>query len=235
MLRNLARSSVLTLAVILCLAGSAANAQQSGPQVATPQAPVGFLLIEEEQWNTLADEPGRHFGRARDAFLIMDARVAAAEIRKAAVHLRIAAGHAKERTKGALVQSEHELEQMARRIEAGTYRSVEEFDFATARALHALADDQYVKAAEAWRKREVRRSGQYLRAATDNLERAASRTESGMKQATGVVVKDSRLISGKLIEGTGFVIDEVGVGFEAVGRQIERVGKIVTPTATGSR
>lgn len=194
-----------------------------------PHVPAGYLLIDEEQWDLLSDEPSRHLGRARDAFLVMDARTAAAEMRKAAVHVRVAAEHALERSKRSLTHSEHELEQTAHRIETGMVKSVEDLDLVTARALHALANDQYAKASDAWRKRELRRSGQFLRSATNNLERAAARTDAAMRTATAEVAKDSRLISGKLIEGTGFVMDEVGAGLESVGHQIEKVGSRVLP------
>lgn len=45
-----------------------------------------------------------------------------------------------------------------------------------------------------------------------------------MRQASAVVAKDSRLISGKLIEGTGYAMDEVGSGFETIGHAIDRLG-----------
>ncbi len=223
-------TSIIALALVPGLVCSSASGQQGDPRPETPQAPTGYLLIEEERWNMLADEPGHHIGRARDAYLMMDGRNAARELRKAAVHLRVAAGQAKDRTKHALVKSEHELEQLAQQIEAGTFRSIEEFDFATSRALHALASDQYARAAESWRKRELRQAGHYLRSSTDNLERAAARTDAGVRHATATVVKDTRFISGKLIDGTGLMIDEVKDGFETFGRAIERVGTRVEPT-----
>ena len=60
-----------------------AEAQTSTPQGPRPHVPTGYLLIEEEQWDMLSDEPSRHLSRARDAFLIMDARTAAAGIHSA--------------------------------------------------------------------------------------------------------------------------------------------------------
>lgn len=221
---NISRIASLGLALAPCLVGSSLLAQQPVPQANSPKAPIGYILIDEEQWNSLADEPGRHIGRARDAYLMMDARDAAIELRKAAVHVRVAAEHATERTNRALVKSEHELEHVARQAEAGTFKSMEEFDAITTRALHALANDQYVKASEAWRKRELRMAGLYLRASADNMERAAARAEASVRQSTATLAKDTRRISGKLVEGTGFVIDEVGSGFEAVGGAIERFG-----------
>lgn len=222
-------TSVFALSLVTGLAGTSVSGQQGDLHPATPLVPKGYVLIEEERWDMLADEPGHHVGRARDAFLMMDAHNAARELRKAAVHVRVAAGQAKERTKRSLVKSEHELEQLAQQIEAGTFRSIEEFDFATSRALHALASDQYAKAADSWRKREMRQAGHYLRASADNLERAAARTDAGVRQATATVVKDTRYVSGKLIEGTGLMIDEVGDEFETFGRAIERVGARVEP------
>jgi hypothetical protein len=226
---NRSTITLLALALIQVQVASVTKAQENAPKAAVPQAPVGYVLVEEDQWHKLADEPDRHIGRAREAYLMQDARTAAAELRKAAVHVRIAAGHAAERGKAALLRSEHELEHTARRIEEGAVQSVEELDFASARALHALSDYQYAKAADAWRRREARQAGQYLRAAANNLERAAARTDATMRAATAEVVKDSRLISGTLVEGTGFVIDEVGAGFEAIGHELERVGTRLNP------
>lgn len=215
-------------AAVVCCGFPAAACADPNP-TPTTQAPAGFVLVEEDQWFLFADEPDRHLGRAREAFVMTDARVAAQELRKAAVHLRVAASHAAERSKAGLVRSEHELDQLARRVESGAVKSVEELDLASARALHALSDYQYVKAADAWRKRQAHQAGEYLRASVDNLDRAAARSGVALKKATAEVVKDSRVISGKLIEGTGFLIDEVGAGFEAVGEQIERVGERVVP------
>lgn len=225
----LRKAQVFLLVQVSTLIGTTAISQDSAAPIPLPKAPIGYVIIEEEQWNNLSDEPARHMGLARDAFLMMDARDAATELRKAAVHLRVAAGHATERTKRALVRSEHELEQLARQAEAGTFKSMEEFDRTSARALHALSNDQYAKAAEAWRKKEVKQAGQYLRASANNLEHASARAGASIRQASAVAAKDVRVISGKLIEGTGFVFDEVGSGFEGLGHAIERVGAQVEP------
>ena len=226
----------IALVALACLSQatgiSIAFGQEKDSKPTAPEAPVGFVLVEEDQWHVMADEPDRHISRAREAFLMADAKTAAAELRKVAVHLRIASAHASERVKRGLIHSEHELTQLARHIESGAVKSVDEVDAATARALHALADYQYVRAAEAWRKKETRVSGQYLRAAADNLERATARTDTRMRAATAEIAKDTRLISSKLIAGTGYVIDEIGAGFETVGHEIERVGARVAPAKT---
>jgi hypothetical protein len=234
--RTIMRIRSTIFIAVVCLnqmaSSSVTRGDEKDSKKVDPEAPIGFALVDEEQWHVMADEPDRHFSRAREAFLMADAKTAAAEMKKVAVHLRIASAHASERVKRGLVQSEHELSTLARHIESGRVKSVDELDAATARALHALSDYQFVRAAEAWRKREARVSGQYLRAATDNMERASARTDARMRAATAEVAKNSRVISSKLIEGTGYVIDEIGAGFETVGHEIERVGARVAPTKT---
>ncbi|WP_010587377.1 hypothetical protein [Schlesneria paludicola] len=219
------------LLVVLALT-STAKSDQGDTATNQPQAPAGFVVIEEDRWYLMSDEPGLHIGRAREAFLMLDAKTAAAELRKAAVHFRIEATSGTERMKRRLIHAEHELEHAAHTIEIGTMKSVEELDLATARAMHALSESQYVKATEAWEKKEVRRAGYFLRATADNLEHAAARTEHRMKATTAQIARESRAISGNLIEGTGYVVDEVGLGFEKVGNQLERVGARVAPPST---
>jgi len=223
-------ASLLLITVVQGLFVATAAAQPAQIDGLTPQDPVKFSLFEEENWYLLADEPGLHIARARDAFLMMDTHTAATQLRKAAVHLRIAASDGTERTKRGLKRAQHELEKTADRIEAGTLKSIEEFDLATTHAMHSLSEYHYWKAAAAWEKKEVRKAGHYLRAAADNVEHAAARTEQRMKMATAEVARESRIISSSMIEGTGYAVDEVGVGFEKIGNQIERVGHRVAPT-----
>lgn len=197
-----------------------------GPAV---EVPPGHFLIHEELWDDLADEPGRHMDRAREAFLEVDAREAAAEMRKAATYLKITAGQAAAATKRALLRSAHELDVLAHGVEAGTVKSVSELDHAFARAAHALSHHHCAMAERSWAAEQTARAGKQLRAAADNLERAAARTGKALQTATGDAVKDARIVSGKLVEGTGFVFDEIGKGFAAFGRQIENVGKGIEP------
>jgi hypothetical protein len=235
-MQTLFRPVLLTLvASISCGWAIAARADEKATPAHPPQAPKGYVLVDEETWHKLADEPDRHLERARAAFLKSEFRTATTEIRKAGVHLRIAASHAGAVTKLELTQAEHALEHLAHRVETGAVKSVDELDIITARALHSLADDQYRKAADAWRHHEQHVAGQYLRSAAHNLERATERTGGMLREATAEVSHNSRVLATRLIEGAEFARDEVGAGFEAFGRQIERVGKTVAPQVTGSR
>jgi hypothetical protein len=207
-------------------------AYAADPSEPLPAPPTGHFIIQEELWTDLADEPGQHMERAREAYLKVDAADAAAELRKAATYLKISAAQAAAGTKRTLLRSAMELEMLAKRVETGTVNSVGELDAATARALHALAHHHCVLAEKSWVQRETRCAGKQMRAAADNLERAAARTGETLRSATRAVARDVRVISGKLVEGTGFVVDEVGRGFTSLGKQVETVGKGIEPHPT---
>ena len=217
-----------TIALGGFMSAAAVAAGEDAP-VNALQTPRGFVTIEEDLWDDLADEPGNHLFHAREAFLMVDVRKAAAELRKAATYLRINAGQAAAGAKLQLSRSAHELESLAKRVEAGTVKSVTELDRASARAAHALSHHHCVIAERSWLAQQTQRAGKQLRAATDNLEHAAAWSGHKLQSATREVIKDTRIISGKLIEGTGFVFDEVGKGVGALGKQVEHVGQGIEP------
>jgi hypothetical protein len=217
------------VAGIVALLGNWAQAADSEDPAANPDLPSGHFFVHEELWTDLADEPGRHMDMAREAFLAVVARDAAAELRKAATYLKISAGNAVDGSKRALLRSAHDLESLAHRVEAGTVKSVHELDAASARALHALSHYHCVLGEKSWAAEQTRAAGKQMRAAADNLERAAARSGRALQTATREVAKSARLVSGKLMEGTGFLVDEVGIGFTALGKGVENVGKGIEP------
>jgi hypothetical protein len=187
------------------------------------------IKVNEELWLQLSDEPGRHLQSARDRFFNNDRASAAWHMRKAAVFLKISAQNATEKTEQNLRYSVSELESPASGVESGTVSSIRTLEHAFSRAEHAMAQHHYALASESWAKRESRIAGYRLRAAGDASERAARWTGQEVQEGATAVYQGSRTLGGKLIEGTGFVVEEVGKGFNAVGHQIERVGGLVKP------
>lgn len=224
-------TSLLLIVLVQSLTGSTASAQQNSDESAKPNGPVVFSWPEEENMYLLAEEANHHMQRAREALLTMDAETAAIQLRKAAVHVGIAAADSFDHTKRALKRGQRDLEKAADQIEQGTLRTAEDFDLAVARAMHALSEYHYLKASAAWEKKQVRQAGHYLRAAADNMEHATAKAEHRMKAATAQIARESREISRRLIKGTGYAIDDVGTGLEKLGQQIERVGSNVTHTS----
>ncbi|MDB5340775.1 MAG: putative periplasmic protein [Planctomycetaceae bacterium] len=182
------------------------------------------------------DEAGRHLDRARDAFLHGHHRTTALEFHKAAIMMKIDAAHERDRADSALLRSAQELEHLAHSLLSGqSTDTVDNIDAASSRALTALAAHEHAKAALAWKQHHPRRAGRYLRSAADNLERASYRARSAMSIATADAIRNSRVLSGKLIDDTGYVIDEVGMGIDAMGHQIERFGHAIMRPLTERR
>lgn len=215
----------LTTVAVMCNGLYAEDLKNSDATQTKP----GIVWIEEDDWAHLSDEPGRHLDHAREAFVEVDARKAAAELRKAAAYLRISARDAADRTRTSLNSSVKELDALAGRMERGAVKSVADVDAAAARAYHALAEYQNAKARKAWADEQRHRAGRFWRAATMSLERSTARTEAAFRNTTQEVVRESRVLSGRLIEGTGYVADEVGQGLETFGKQVELAGKRLEP------
>lgn len=226
----------LTLILTTIAALNIASADPTLPQLLTPPAPAGYLLVDEEMWSQLMDEAGRHLDRARDAFLHGHHRTTALEFHKAAIMMKIDAAHGLHRSDSALLTSAHELDHLAQRILSGkSTDTIDDIDAASSRALTALAAHEQAKAVQAWKQDQPRRSGRYLRAAADNLERAAFRARVAMTTATTDAIRNSRVLSTKLIDNTGYAIEEVGKGMDAMGHQVERFGQAIMHPLTEKR
>jgi len=61
--------------------------------------------------------------------------------------------------------------------------------------------------------------------ASHNLEEATLRAEHAIKEGAHEVAAETRVVSGKLASGAGFVADEVTKGFERLGRAIDTTGR----------
>lgn len=213
---------ILSLSVIACGVATVASADPQLPVPVIPHAPPGYLLVSEELWTHLLDETGRHLDRARDAFLNGHVRTSAGELRKAAIMMRIEASNGQQRADLSLLHAARDLEGLAHAILSGkSIDSIDELDTLSSQALAALAKHAQLKAAAAWKGQHNRRSGQYLRAAADNLERAAFRARSQITVATSGAIKNARVLSEKLVDGTDYAIDEINSGIESIGHQIE--------------
>lgn len=218
----------LALAVIGYSLLAVAYADPKLPMSLLPKAPAGYLLVDEEMWSELMDEAGRHLDRAREAFLHGHTRSAAEDFRKAAIMMKIDAGHEQDPVDRPLLKSAHELDRLVERLRNGqSTDTTDDVDALSSRALAVLARHEQAKAALAWREHNSNRSGRYLRAATDNLERAASRVRTDLSIATSNVIRSARHLSGKLIDGTASATDEAGRGIEALGHQIERLEQAI--------
>ncbi len=221
---------VIAISLMVGWAGTGTAQAAAEKKVKTPpKAPEGYVLVEEDIILVLLDETDEHLQKGRESFLKKDAKAAAHEIREAAAFLGLEAARATGDVKKALLAAAHDLARLAEGVERGTVTAVKDLDTVFARVHYALARHHHLKATAAWAKKAAHKAGLDLRAAATHLEHAAAWV--GKKGEAGVaeVIKGSRLLAGKLIEGTGWVPVEVGKGLEAMGKEIEKLGKATEP------
>ncbi len=212
------------------LKGYGKSAQAAEAATSTPPvAPEGYVVVEEDVLTVFVDAPGESFHKARESFLKKDFKTSAAEIRKSAAFLKLQAARAAGEGKKGLMASIDELEKLAKDVESGTVTSATMLDQAFAQAHHALAQHHYLKAIEYKAKGDSVMFGHALKAAVIHLEHGFAWAGQKLESATVALIKDVGLVSGKLIEGTGWISKEIGKIIEDVGAEIMKLGKIVEP------
>lgn len=191
----------------------------------TAEAPKSPIPVKAQEVKG-TDE---HFQKAHEFFLKKDMKAAASEIRKAAEMMKQEAEKATKEGKKTLTASANELEKLAEDVEKGTVTSEKKLKDAFARAEHALAKHHYLNASEQWAKKETKETGYALRNAALHLEQAAKWTGTVLNIETVNVINSTRSIAGKLIEGTGWVSEDVGEGLKNLGAEISEAGKKIEP------
>jgi hypothetical protein len=221
-----------TMLFALAFAALATSAMGENP----PKPAAADPLVKEEFSTSDLGGVNTTLGSARGLFLEVDAFKAGAQIRKAAADLRGIANTAADETSEEFHKAAHELDHLAARVEEKSVRSVHELDATFARTFHLLARNHMAKAKQSWFDREHKPAGQRLRAAADSLENALKASGDRTNDAAVATIKESRLVSGKLVEGSGYAVDEVGQAFEGLGKQITGLGeRIESPDKKASR
>jgi hypothetical protein len=191
------------------------------------KVPEGYVVVEEDVLLQFVDSPGEHFHKARQSFLKKDFKAAAEDIRKGAAFLRLQAARATNEGKKGLMASVAELEKLANDVEKGTVTSAKTLDRAFARAHHKLAQHHYLKALDYKAKKDTKRLGHSLKAAAVHLEHGFAWAGHELEAGTVKVVRTALDLGGKLIEGTGWITEEVGKAIEYIGQEIKKLGKML--------
>lgn len=187
-----------------------------------------WLVSDVTTWYAVTGKPQRHFDNAVAAYLKKDYKAAASEIRKAAGYLRLEAVRATSDTRQALNSSVAELDKLAASVENGALKDVlkgeKSMDKDFARANHALALAHRAEAAESWTGKAYNKVGYELKAAAHDLGSAAGWAGAEAKAGASAVVADTQALGDKLASGATWTRDEVGRGFEALGRALNELG-----------
>lgn len=202
--------------------GNAAPAGRRSPDAEgakenTPAAPPsGVILIDEEIWVRLADEPADHLQKAHAALNAGKLKEAAGEVEKASAFVFASAGHLGYRHKQALHASAEELDGLAKQLRGGKLKSNDELTDAFSRAQFALAaynlaeTDRELKSHDApslakaadQEKRDEKHcstAGLYLQAAAHHLEGSAKWRDKHVDDETAEAVKQMRKLAEKLV------------------------------------
>jgi len=198
---------VLLITVIPAAVGAAASAPANAPA----QVSAGFL-----------EQP---FKRAESYFRNGQRRLAAQEIRRAAVILRAQIPRLPKEAKddrAALEASAAELDNLARSIaKAGA----KQLDQAFARTHYRLARYHQRLAAAAWSKKEFAEAGANLQHAAMHLSRAAAWESHRLDPARQAAARDARLVGAQLRKGTAVAATKVGPVIKRLGEEIEALGR----------
>ena len=207
---------LIGLWVIFLVPGAGVSQTEKEAPPKTPEAKV-----------TTAKQPESDFQKARENFLKKDFKASAEAIRRGVTYLASPEGRAEEGREKTFLASQEELRRLAERVEKGSVKSVKELNRALARGSHGLAKYHYLKATESWAKKETAKAGQELDAASTYLASGVKQAEGKVKRGVEKVIEDTHLLAEKLKQGTGWVDTEAEKGIQALGKEIDKLGKKV--------
>jgi hypothetical protein len=206
----------LSLAVVPSCTAERERVEQLPPSdTAAPIALQAAGAIDQRR------EPLEHFDRARTALRARNYLTSAAALRAAAAFLRDERASAEHGTGRALSDPANSLERLAARVSSGIVKSPQELDSVFAVVHVAEADYHTRRAADAWTRRQARRTGEELLYAADHLERAAQDALRDLGGLETAAVDRAREVAPYLSRGTGWAPGEIDRAIEMV---MEAVG-----------
>jgi hypothetical protein len=215
----------LALAIVIVMTHPGVWAGTSDPQTPgkssdrTIQVPGEVVIVLDEDLDD-------HLQNAREHFTQKDLTAAAADLRKAAALLKLEAGSALTPEDKELLQtSAQELDRLAAEMQQKAAVTDTELNHAIARAHYGSARHYYRQAMEDWTKKATAQAGHDLRAAVDHVQRGLASAGGTLTAATRAALDEARVLAGKMIAETGFVLDRFGEGYQAVGQAIEGFGE----------
>jgi len=188
-----------------------------------------WLVLDETSWYPYIAEPDRHFQNAHQAFLAKDYEKAAQEIRKGEAYVKLEAGRASGDVNRSLNSSAQELEKLAVDMQKKGANNLGEMDNTFRRADRALAQSHQIKAKERWSKKETVRAGYEMKAGALLLEQSAEWAGSEAKSGVSAIVENTRMLAGKVTEGSAYAVEEVGKGIDDLGKAISNLGEKSLP------
>ena len=175
----------------------------------------------------LIEAPQYHFVAAAKDFANKDSHGAALEVRKATGLVRLEAARAAGDAKIALDKAVTQLDKLSQALDAGTVHDEKALDTVFATTEQALGLAHRSQAAVSWLGKDYRSAGHEMKAAANNLGAAAGWLGKEAKAGAMDTVHGVRSLGDKLISGGVWTRDEIGKGFDALGRGLNDVGHVL--------
>lgn len=223
--QTLGSAVVVVLATQLAVADEAAAAATKPAENATA-VPEGFLLVEDDVWYQLADEPNLHFHRARIAFLSRNRAEAATNIRKGGAMLKLALANAHGSAKKDLQASIFELYALAEGLKADKPVNIKLIDRVFARALFALAKFNEEAAREHLERNDPKGAGIHLRSAAQSIEHGLAWAGDEQNASPTAEVMSAEKLAEELIAGAGITSAAVLKALQTIADEVSRMQKL---------
>jgi hypothetical protein len=187
------------------------------------KAPEGYILIDEDDWAYLMEDPEIYLREGREHFLANKMKQSAFELRRGAVYLRAEASRASDAASTKLRLAAGEIESLADEIERGGIQSVSKIDGALSRAYYALSAHYYELASKSRMGKELEKTANRLSASVYYLDRAIERSGEKADSAAKTLMNRVTKTAGAIRRGTGYSIEELGRTMSDLGKEIERI------------
>ncbi|HVP12034.1 MAG TPA: hypothetical protein VMV94_12705, partial [Phycisphaerae bacterium] len=204
------------------------TARADEPMAAPPDAPPGWIALEENFWIPLTQTPGSFFHWAHEEFLRKDFETSAMDLRQAAAFLRLQARRSTNPEHANPLYAEaYRLTDLARQVEQKDVKAVSRLDREFARAHAALAEHDYAMARESWKKKLPRTTGYNLDAAAFNLKAAYAWAHEEPGPAGFTATADADSMGERLIKGEAPRKYEITTTMDAVHSAVQSLAKVI--------
>jgi hypothetical protein len=177
----------------------------------------------QAQQGAKSDSLDAHLARARAQLTAGKHRAARKELGLAAWELEKKVQPATGEVERALVKQALALKSLSAEVDRGHVTDPREIDVAAARAHAAMAKYHQIRAEQRWYDEEAKHAGRELNAAAHHLERGAVWAGHGSDALVLTATRDAGMLSSQLVAGR-YVPEQVDVGIQAIGREIDRLG-----------
>jgi hypothetical protein len=181
------------------------------------------VIVEEDVVAPLIGEPEHHFRHALKYFQKGKKKQAADEISIGAALVRLEAGRHAAENKGGLQKAADDLDKLADDVRQGKVTSPKPLERTFAQADLALARHYQKMAKNSLSQADGKKTGGWLAASADYLERGAGWVGHKFEAGEAAVVRGARTLGQKLKGGASTASGDVSKGVDDLGNEVDKL------------